>query len=247
MSPTTSLPTPLPPGRRSLSSMPTTFTPTPTTMTHPRTLLTAFLLVLTALTAAPSAQGQGLWFGNRFGSVLADLSGDAVGTSDTETIGMPMNLVLNLQFSPIVGIQAELLATGRGADAFAAAAGTDLALVEGRSAVRYLEIPLLFRLQLPVTSGPYAAALAGGSLAFRTEEGGMADAFSDTDAGLVFGGELGYTSGGARAFIDARYSLGLSDVLDGDAFGGSAPDVRSRGVAVTVGGAVDLRQLFQSR
>jgi hypothetical protein len=203
--------------------------------------LIALLVALAAL-FPPDADAQA-YVGNRFGLVVTDVTGDAVSGSDAERYGSPMNLMLGTQITPVIGAQVELNLTARGADDVVPTEGSDVAAALADRPT-FLEVPLVVRLQLPVRTGPYAAVLGGAGVAFRT---GSGDAFADTEAFALVGAELGLAYGGGRAFVDGRFVAGLTDLLDADAFGDEAPDLRSQGFAVTVGAALPLAGLFGGR
>lgn len=207
------------------------------------TALAALVFSLTLVALAPPASAQtGVYFGNRFGLLRSDLSGDGVASSEVRDVPLPFNVMLGVQVNRFVGLQTELIMTERGGESVVGADGLDLG--ESQFSVGYVEVPLLLRVQAPIQNGPYVAAFGGAALAFRTGRSDFSERFSSTVPSAIVGGEVGLTYRGARGFVDARYNVGLGGLLDDDAFGGSAPDVKASGLAITVGGAFGLKELF---
>jgi Outer membrane protein beta-barrel domain len=93
--------------------------------------------------------------------------------------------------------------------------------------LNYIEIPILMKLTIPTQGSISPCLLAGPALAFRTsskvklravgieESEDIKDLIKSTDLGLVLGGGVDFRMSPTTVLnVDARYNLGMSDLLD---------------------------------
>jgi len=89
----------------------------------------------------------------------------------------------------------------------------------------YIEIPVLFKLKIPTTKNIKPSIFAGPYAAFNikareietengvTAETDLEDFTKKMDYGLVFGGCVEYKLGFGKLILDARYNLGLVNIM----------------------------------
>jgi hypothetical protein len=85
--------------------------------------------------------------------------------------------------------------------------------------VDYLEVPVLIGAAFPLSNSALKPMVfAGPSVGFKLscDEGGFdcSDGVKSVDFGVVFGGGLEYALSSVVLFLDGRYNLGLTDVVD---------------------------------
>jgi hypothetical protein len=164
------------------------------------------LLVLAAPVCAESSGSIGV----KGGLNLFSLCGDDVEEAAYRT-GFAIGAAYAHRFSELFALQPELYYTVKGAKN---EEDEDVKLREG-----YIEIPVLFRVSLPVESarwspgiyaGPYLAFLMTADLAGE----GVKDEYRDVDYGLVAGASFDFPlSGGLQQLnLDFRYSAGFAKI-----------------------------------
>jgi hypothetical protein len=155
-------------------------------------------LVLTVFAAclvfAASAQFKG---GIKAGANLANLGGDV---EDTDMLfAFHFGLYGQFGLSEALTLQPEVLYYGAGAKS----GDDDLK-------INYLAIPVMFKYNvgetLNIQAGPQLGLLMG------TDPSELKDALKGTDFGL----NLGLGAGFGKFSVDARYSIGLANIYDGD-------------------------------
>lgn len=181
---------------------------------------TAVVLVLGLVVAlvVPSFGQVAISKGIKGGINFANLGGSDVEDTDSRT-AFNVGVFAGIQLANILYLQPEVLYTMKGATQKFDFQGTT---IKTTVKLTYLEIPVLFRLNVPVQGSNVAPNFfAGPALAFKLSakakaEGGGQSAEEDieevksTDFSLVFGAGLGV---GPVSF-DVRYSLGLSSIDD---------------------------------
>lgn len=188
------------------------------------------VLVLTMLCHVPSASAQtpGPHVGVKFGPTFANVSVDPE-DPDEETgtrwgIGGGGFAVLPL--NPRIAVQIEALFTPKGASS-EGAAGTEFEGFESKLALDYLEFPVLIRLEGPRSPDRGFHVFGGGALGFNTSarseltidgelfDNGVSDNIRDEinafEFSVVVGAGMEF---GRYLVVDARYSLGLTNVND---------------------------------
>ena len=178
------------------------------------------------------------------GASVATLVGDPVEEWGSRT-GFVVGGTLTLPLTSVVSFQPEVLLAQKGARLSEDGLTATFKLA-------YVEVPLLLRVDVPTTGGAVRPHLyVGPALAFKAscevEASGegvsatrscrdIADDEGDEDlksfdAGLTFGGALGFALGRQRLNVGARYTLGLTTLVSDD-------DVKNR--ALTIYGSVDF-------
>lgn len=119
----------------------------------------------------------------------------------------------------------------------------------GDTYINYLELPVLAKInfggesfRLYVNGGPSVSyALFGKTNNTDIEFGDGADvSFNNRiDLGLQFGGGIGFKAGPGDILLDARYGLGLSNLLDQPVAGGDS-ELQNRVYTFTIGYAIPL-------
>jgi hypothetical protein len=177
------------------------------------------LLVITAFTSLSLAQIQ---IGPKAGLNIANLSGDDVEDTDSKT-GFAGGVFFMYKFSDMFAIQPEAYYSMKGATQKETFEGTT---VDFTFTLDYIEVPLLFKLLIPIQGSSINPAIfAGPAVGFKTtskvkiEAGGESyeedvEDVKSTDFGLVFGGGLGFPVGGNELGFDVRYILGLATIDD---------------------------------
>ena len=177
------------------------------------------LLVFAAFTSISLAQMQ---IGPKAGLNIANLSGDDVEDTDSKT-GFSGGVFFMYKLSNMFAIQPEAYYTMKGATEKLDFEGVT---VDVTYSFDYIEIPLLFKLLIPIENSSINPAIfAGPFVGFNTtakvkaeaegqsEEQDLEDVKS-TEFGLAFGGGLGFPVGTNELGFDVRYILGLSTLDD---------------------------------
>lgn len=179
----------------------------------------ALLFVLCLFSTMSFAQMQA---GLKAGLNIANLSGDDIDSPDSKT-GFAGGAFFTYQFSPMFAIQPEVYYSMKGATDKMDFNG---ATVDLTYTLDYIEIPVLFKLLIPLQGSSIKPAIfAGPSFGINTtakikaeyqgesEEEDIEDVKS-TDFGLQFGGGIGFPVGKGELGVDIRYILGLSTIDD---------------------------------
>jgi hypothetical protein len=177
------------------------------------------LFVLSLFSIMSFAQMQA---GLKAGLNIANLSGDDIDSPDSKT-GFAGGAFFTYQFSPMFAIQPEVYYSMKGATDKMDFNG---ATVDLTYTLDYIEIPVLFKLLIPLQGSSIKPSIfAGPSLGINTtakikaeyqgesEEEDIEDVKS-TDLGLQFGGGIGFPVGKGELGVDIRYILGLSTIDD---------------------------------
>ena len=175
--------------------------------------------MLAVFTSLSLAQMQ---IGPKAGLNIANLSGDDVEDTDSKT-GFSGGVFFMYKLSNMFAIQPEAYYTMKGATEKLDFEGVT---VDVTYSFDYIEIPLLFKLLIPIENSSINPAIfAGPFVGFNTtakvkaeaegqsEEQDLEDVKS-TEFGLAFGGGLGFPVGTNELGFDVRYILGLSTLDD---------------------------------
>ena len=230
--------------------------------TH-RLFATALAVALAGLGTTASAQGgfttlypgqPRVSVGARAGASFSTLSGDAFEEAGYRP-GFAGGLFATVNVNPLFAIQPEVLFVQRGTtvdeDGGLSPFGTDL---EDEIRINTIEIPVLVRVNVPTRSaarphlffGPSLGVVLSASRDFNDgtlgddddlfEDDDFEDALKSTDIGMVVGGGLDVRLPVAgKVTLDGRYTFGLSDVFDDEAFVGDAPDAKNGTFQVSLG------------
>ena len=174
--------------------------------------LVLMLAAVMLFTAAPLF-AEGMMFGVKGGLDMANLTGDAVALTKIK-MGMVGGAFLCYNFTEIFAIQPELLFAMKGA-------GIDIPIIDASLKANYIEIPLLFKVNLP-TEGKmkpslYAGPALGILMSAKAEVMGVGvdikDFVKSTNFGLVAGAGIGYQlEEKGLLFLEARYDVGLATI-----------------------------------
>jgi hypothetical protein len=188
--------------------------------------LAAAITLASAVVAAggPASAAAPLEFGAKGGLSFARLRGGQLPPSNGYRTALAGGLSAMRIVATSVAIQGELLYVMKGSS-FTPTESGDYWGTPGtgraRYAADYLEVPLLLRWQSP-SSGVGFALLGGPFLGWKVAEHVTSDdgtdiepeALTDTDWGFVLGAEFAFPASGGAWTIDARYDLGVADVLE---------------------------------
>ena len=163
------------------------------------------------------------------------------GTEIENRLGFLVGGVVDFSLGERFGVRLEPMYIEKGADlVIASEEGPGRAAAE--TVLGYIEVPALLR--ATVTSGRVQLyGLAGGALAFRTSAKGRTGSdidadldrlFETWDVALALGGGVGFDAGGARIFVEGRYSWGLRNL---NPFGDDAEvsSSKNRGAQILAG------------
>jgi hypothetical protein len=187
-------------------------------------------LLLGAGLLAGSASHAGILAekGVRAGLAVADLRGDFADLVGADRrVGLAGGGFLRVHFPGPVGLEAELLYVMKGATTeidVTDESGTTLGTGTITYQLDYVEIPVLLRVALGGAGPVQPSLLLGPSLGVKVRSRLAYDGpgpdmsadlnqVEDTDFGLVGGVGLEFGHGPARMLLDARYTLGLANVL----------------------------------
>jgi hypothetical protein len=173
------------------------------------------MLAAVALFAASPLFAEGMMFGVKGGVNMANLSGDDVSNTKSRTVFMG-GAFMSYNISEIFAIQPELLYAMKGAAA-------DIPDFDASLNLSYIEIPILFKVNLPTEGKIKPSLYAGPSIGFlmsaEADSAGttmdIKDYAKSTDYGIIAGGSLGYQMGnGGLLFLEARYEIGLTSIAE---------------------------------
>jgi hypothetical protein len=183
-------------------------------------------LLLTLLMVAP-ADAVGLaGKGIKVGVALSDIGGPIGDLLGAQTrVAFSGGAFVSIRLGGVFQLQPELLFAGKGATDHLAViniSGEPAGKAKQTFTLDYLEIPVLTRVALPMQGPIRPSLLVGPALAIKLRSRASVDApgYPDIDLNFVTGTDLGLVMGtsvdlhrGPRGFlIDARYTLGLTNV-----------------------------------
>jgi len=178
--------------------------------------------------AVPQASAQGIKLGVKGGVNIGDIGGSDVdlletdlGASKKTKVGLVAGAFAEFMIGDMFGIQPEVLYSQKGAK-------FEDAGLEGKLKLDYIEVPVLFKVNVPIEgSNVHPSFFVGPAVAFKAsckledpaagttedcEAGGAL--VKSTDFGVAFGGGISFDVGGAEVGVDVRYTLGLTKIDD---------------------------------
>jgi len=173
-------------------------------------------LVILASSPAFALRDSPISVGPKLGVNIADLGGDAEGTSTKA--GFCGGAFLAWEISDWFTFQPEFLYSQRGAS---------IDFLDGSFSLDYIEIPLLAMLTIPMEGRFKPNLFFGPSIAFNIrakvsaygESADIKDIISTTDVGIAVGAGVKVGDLGPGAITaDIRYTIGLTNVLDVDGY-----------------------------
>lgn len=197
------------------------------------------LLVALALTAmilfSGSALAQlGINKGIKGGLNIATLRVDGDDFDPSSRTGIAAGGFLEIDPIGPLAVQAEVLYSQKGAE-------FEILGQTAKSTADYIEIPVVVKLGLPLVPTISYHVHAGPAFAFKVSEDTESafanasdeDAFKSTDFGAVIGFGLEFEALISKVTVDARYTLGLTNVNNDEA--DDAIDIKNGVVSVLVG------------
>jgi hypothetical protein len=202
-------------------------------------VLIAVMCMLIALPASSQIFGigvkGGLNFANLRGDFILDLDDEfQLDTDLKNSTGFIIGASFRTSLLPFISLQPEILYTEKGAKfeesmMIPVNGSTANAAVEATIDLKYLEVPLLVRAGLPVPGfspfvylGPAIAfnlsadfTMEANVMGFSMKETeDIKDEIKNIDYGLVVGGGLEFGLPLFKLHVEARYTMGLTNVLD---------------------------------
>ncbi len=208
---------------------------------HKTILIIVFGIIASFLTFEMEAQNVSI--GPKLGFSSTTAAGDDV-PNETENIsGLVGGVFFKVNAGRILAIQPEILFHQKGGYY------EESSNINYRLEIDYLEIPLLFKAQIPVGETIYPYVYAGPYAAFtldNREEGeffflegtGTAN-LNDFDAGGVFGGGLDIQVGKLFLGLDLRYGVGMVNIYDRED-SEDEPDIKNRSFSTMVSLGINL-------
>ncbi len=223
-----------------------------------KTLFTTVSLFIALICSFSSASNLGLYF--KAGLNLSKYYGTDVDVIEEIPAKFLPSVAggvgLRFQIVDMFTIQPELLFASKGTNLEETDEGD---LISMKFRMNYLELPILFKFNIPASetvmpgiyAGPALSILLTSKLSYSEEFDG--EKFEDTedfkdesaplDFGLVFGGDLAIKAGKGRVILDFRYTLGLLSVIKApdDAPSDYEPmDVKNSTLSIFAGYGVDF-------
>lgn len=203
-----------------------------------RTLLTALALALVLVASQAFAAAGTTAFGVKAGLNIASVHGDDA--DDMLPVGWDSRVAFSvgafteIPINGMLSFQPELLYAMKGAKA-------TVEDVEITWKLSYIEIPMLFKVNVPMAGAARPFLVVGPEVGFKTTsklagEGGGYSVEMDlenvkgTDLGMIIGGGVGFPFMNRMACLEARYDLGLTTIVDVEDV-----DVKNNAISIMVG------------
>jgi hypothetical protein len=216
------------------------------------------MILLALVTGFASVQAQSLSVGVRGGINLANIAfedEDYLGIEPERRLSLDFGLLFNIGISENFSIQPEIHYMQKGyRSEFEEMIFQETVSTDQNVLINYLEIPVLAKVglgnetvQLMINAGPSLGYALNGRTEIEIDAFGMKEKeeeyidlgdeenedFNRLDFSLLFGAGIGFNTGPATIFVDARYLLGLTDLDDsGDE---DIPAARNRGLGFGLG------------
>jgi hypothetical protein len=170
----------------------------------------ALMTVAMMILVASPLFAEGMTFGVKGGLNLANVTGDDAEDASMK-IGAVGGVFMCYDITEIFALQPELLFTMKGAK-------SDEEGSDESWKTNYIEIPVLFRVNLP-TEGKikpmlYAGPALGILLSAELEDVDMKDYMKSYDIGVLAGAGIGYQMEKGQLFCEVRYEVGMTTVWD---------------------------------
>jgi opacity protein-like surface antigen len=195
-------------------------------------------LVVASLAATPSvarAQKGGMLIGPWVGLNFATFGGSSATNTSTRT-GIALGGQLQATLAPSIFLRVGALYSMRGASS---------SNPSGTAKVNYIEFPVVVGYQFAMQGSqvkPYV--MAGGQFGFKAscnvESGGttsdcntaLGTTVASTDFGFTFGAGVGFPAGTGHIMIDARYYIGMTNLISN---AGGGAELKNKGFTVGAG------------
>jgi hypothetical protein len=187
------------------------------------------MVAATTLFAVSPLFAEGAQFGIKAGLNIANVTGDdAEGFSSK--VGLVAGGFMCYNFTEIFAFQPELLFTMKGASGDG----------DHKWSVNYIEIPVLFKANLP-TEGKikpmlYAGPGFGILMSSKADDVDMKDETTSFDIGVMAGAGIAYQMEKGAITLEARYEVGMTTLAKNeDEDTGSKPDIKNSVISFLVG------------
>jgi hypothetical protein len=199
-------------------------------------MLGAFCAVA-MMVLAGSADGKTMYAGVKGGVNIASLSGDSVDGLDSHN-GFIGGVYYGVDFTEAFGARIEGLYAMKGAEGEFVAPGDD----HGHESIiklDYIEFPVLFIANFPAGEKMVFNLMAGPTFGFNNtaevevvehNETKELDNVESFEFGAAIGGGMKYKVSSMSIVLDARYSLGASNLVDAE-----GADAKNRGIGIMAG------------
>ncbi len=186
-------------------------------------------------------------FGVKGGINIAGTHGkdsEAEGDTNSSRIAGVFGGFVEYPIGPTLSFQGEILYSMKGDKATWKEGDEE---VEGTMKLAYLEIPMLLKANLPMGDKMRPQVYAGPAIAFKMSakhetEGGsysgtedLKDVIKGTDFGLVMGAGVGFPMGARTISLEARYDLGLTNIVKKQAGMDKEPEVKNNAISILLG------------
>lgn len=203
-----------------------------------RTLLTVLALAVVLVASQALAATGTTVFGVKGGLSFTNVRGDSVVNTDSRTVGCFGGFV-EIPINDMVSFQPELLYAMKGAKESCEEEGYE---EESVLKLTYVEIPMLFKINVPMAGAVRPFLVVGPEVAFKVSakfedtvngktEKGDAEEVKGTDLGMIIGGGIGFPMMDRMAMLEARYDLGLTTIDDSPA----KDDVKNNAISIMLG------------
>lgn len=190
-------------------------------------------LVVALVLVASQAFAAGAVYGVKGGLSIANVHGDDAEDASSRTVGCFGGFV-EIPITPMISFQPEALYAMKGSK-------DDEGENTCTTKLTYIEIPMLFKVNIPTSGGIKPFIAAGPEVAFKVSatwegtEGGVdfdedIEDIKGTDLGLIIGGGIGFPFMNHTAMLEGRYDLGLTTIVDVEDV-----DVKNNVISVLVG------------
>lgn len=178
---------------------------------------TFVLAALTILPAIAAAQSPVTTFGLKGGITNANLSVDDSLDLDTKSVwGAAGGLFIGGNLTDRLGLQAEVLLTQKGAK-------LDVLDLSTKTRLTYLDVPVTVRLGNTMNNNAHFHVFTGPQLGIKIKARNISDAGDFDIGGDVKSTDIGWTLGAGFEtgpfILDARYTLGLTNIAVADSDG----------------------------
>jgi len=211
-------------------------------------LVTGLFLVFGASSAKAQTEFQP---GVKAGVTSMTVGGDNVSDEIDRRTGFVVGGFVKIDLGGPIGLRPEITYVQKGSSSESTiiidSEGNETQ-VESTTKLDYIELPVLLDVYIPVEGNIAPRIFAGPTVGFNinaeaeTEASGgssttdLSDAVSDTEFGVAFGAGIDIEADFGTVLIDARYQLGLTNILDESNFGEfDVGTSRNQGFAVGLG------------
>jgi hypothetical protein len=206
--------------------------------------LSAIALALLLVAPATAARSAAKWSAGVKGGVnLGDLAGEDAPDETSLRTGFMGGAFVQVDLSEEAGLRVEGLWVQKGAEF---ADSLFILPVEGTVEIEYIELPVLFVVNLSAGGKGAFEIFAGPTFAFNTSASAEGNGRSvdlngnNFEFGVAFGAGVEYAWPTVSIVIDGRYSLGATSIIEDDEATSGSVDLLNRGIGIMAGLAFPL-------